>query len=169
MNDTAVHYAVVEAPIGGLLLLSDGASLTGLYLESQDGRHEPDGLWVRDDSSLKPAVEQLAAYFAGELQRFDVPLAPRGTEFQCRVWDALRALPFGTTVSYAEVARRIGMPRAARAVGLAVGRNPISIIVPCHRVVGSDGGLTGYAGGLDRKRWLLDHERTAGTSPTSPG
>ena len=78
-------------------------------------------------------------------------------------------MPFGTTVSYAEVARRIGMPRAARAVGLAVGRNPISIIVPCHRVVGSDGGLTGYAGGLDRKRWLLDHERTAGTSPTSPG
>lgn len=164
-----MRYTVVEAPIGGLLLLSDGASLTGLYLESQDGRLEPDGLWVRDDSSLKAAVEQLAAYFAGDLRRFDVPLAPRGTEFQRRVWDALRAVPFGTTVSYAELARRIGMPRAARAVGLAVGRNPIAIIIPCHRVVGSDGGLTGYAGGLALKSWLLDHERMADRLPTLPG
>jgi methylated-DNA-[protein]-cysteine S-methyltransferase len=169
MNVDRVVYAVVESPIGDLLLTTDGVALTGLYLESHKGGPERDGHWHRDDASLKPAAEQLSAYFAGESRGFDLPLATRGTGFQRRVWDALRAVPFGETVSYAELARRIGAPKAVRAVGAAVGRNPISIVVPCHRIVGSDGGLTGYAGGLASKRWLLEHERTAKAFPPQAG
>ncbi len=105
--------------------------------------------------------EQLEAYAQGRLREFDLPLAPAGTPFQQRVWDALRRVAHGETISYAELARRIGAPTAARAVGAAVGRNPVSVIVPCHRIVGSDGSLTGYAGGLDRKRALLELESTA--------
>jgi len=161
MKVDRVDYAVFESPIGDLLLTSDGVALTGIYMESHKGGPERDERWRRDDASLKPAREQLSAYFAGESRSFDLPLAFRGTEFQRRVWDALRAVPFGETVSYGELARRIGAPRAVRAVGAAVGRNPISIVVPCHRIIGSDGGLTGYAGGLASKRWLLEHERTA--------
>jgi methylated-DNA-[protein]-cysteine S-methyltransferase len=114
--------------------------------------------WRRDDAALEPAARQLAAYFAGERTSFDMPLDLHGTEFQRRVWQALLAIPFGETTSYGEIARRIGAPSAVRAVGGAVGRNPISIVVPCHRVVGSNGSLTGFGGGLDRKRWLLSHE-----------
>jgi methylated-DNA-[protein]-cysteine S-methyltransferase len=147
--------AQMNSPIGPLLLTGDGHALTGLYM----GR-EPSG--ARDDSAFTHAREQLDAYFAGALERFDIALAPRGTEFQRRVWDALLEIPYGATTSYGALAAKIGRPDAARAVGLANGRNPISIIVPCHRVIGAAGALTGYGGGLERKRWLLAHERGQG-------
>jgi methylated-DNA-[protein]-cysteine S-methyltransferase len=159
LRDERVTFSVVASPIGELLLTWDGRTLTGLYLESHKRGPVPDGHWRRDDAAATRVAEQLAAYFAGERRRFDVPTAPRGSEFQRRVWEALATIPFGATISYAELARLVGAPGSARAVGAAVGRNPISIVVPCHRVVGSDGGLTGYAGGLERKRWLLEHER----------
>ena len=149
----------MPSPIGPLLLLGTGEGLAGVFMEEH--RHGP-GLavqtGVRDDRAFTAARSQLEEYFAGARSRFDVPLAADGTEFQKRVWNALTAIPYGTTISYLELARRIGNPKAVRAVGLANGRNPISILVPCHRVVGSDGSLTGYGGGLERKRWLLQHE-----------
>ena len=108
-----------------------------------------------------PSREQLDAYFAGELEDFDLPLALHGTDFQLRVWDELARIPFAETISYKELALRLGDPKLVRAVGLANGRNPVSIIIPCHRVIGADGSLVGYGGGLERKRWLLDHEAVA--------
>jgi len=114
------------------------------------------------DPLLLDAADQLRAYFAGELRRFDLPLSPRGTAFQHRVWDAVAAIPYGATATYSEVAASIGSPRACRAVGAANGRNPLPLIVPCHRVIGSTGGLTGYGGGLEAKRALLDLEAAAG-------
>jgi methylated-DNA-[protein]-cysteine S-methyltransferase len=115
-------------------------------------------LWQRDPEIFRDACAQLTAYFAGDLREFDLPLEAPGSDFQRRVWRELRQIPFGRSISYGELARRIGQPAASRAVGRANGQNPISIIVPCHRVIGADGTLTGYGGGLDRKRWLLDHE-----------
>jgi methylated-DNA-[protein]-cysteine S-methyltransferase len=156
----ACVYTTLESPVGELRLTSDGRSLTGLYLEAHGG--EPlkgaDPGWERDEAPFRDAITQLRAYFAGTLRAFDLPLAPAGTDFQKNVWSALAAIPFGETRSYGAIAREIGRPGAARAVGLANGSNPISIIVPCHRVIGADGTLTGYGGGLDRKRWLLAHE-----------
>jgi methylated-DNA-[protein]-cysteine S-methyltransferase len=151
-------YDVMPSPLETLLLTSDGSALTGLYL--QDARYAPEvaAHWVRDRACMQGAFEQLAQYFAGEYLQFDLALAPAGTPFQRRVWRALCEIPCGATISYGEIARRIGAPSSVRAVGAAVGRNPLSLIVPCHRVVGSDGSLTGYAGGLTRKRWLLEHE-----------
>jgi methylated-DNA-[protein]-cysteine S-methyltransferase len=148
------YYSLLTTPVGEVLLTSDGESLTGLHMEP----HEPvEGR--RDDATLRTAREQLHSYFAGELQDFTVPLAQQGTPFQQRVWAALRKIPYGTTISYAELAQRVGQPGAARAVGSANGRNSIGIIIPCHRVIAADGTLGGYGGGLDRKRWLLDHEQ----------
>jgi methylated-DNA-[protein]-cysteine S-methyltransferase len=115
-------------------------------------------LWQRDPEKFQDVSAQLTAYFAGDLREFDLPLAAPGTDFQRRVWRELMQIPFGRSISYGELARRIGKPAASRAVGRANGQNPISIIVPCHRVIGADGTLTGYGAGLDRKRWLLDHE-----------
>ena len=158
MNQEMFHYTTLSSPIGELLLLSDGEALVGLYLEDDRRRPTPSALWRRDDDVLHSAYDQLAAYFAGELQTFTIRLAPRGSAFQLRAWELLRDIPFGTTVSYGELARRLDRPNASRAVGAANAANPISIIVPCHRVVGSDGTLTGYAAGIERKRWLLDHE-----------
>jgi methylated-DNA-[protein]-cysteine S-methyltransferase len=120
---------------------------------------EPDAEWRPSLLDLKPVVDQLDAYFSGTLRRFDVPLDPVGTGFQLAVWHELARIPFATTRSYGEVAQAVGQPRSARAVGLANHQNPIAIVVPCHRVVGADGSLTGYGGGLPRKRWLLEHER----------
>lgn len=158
-----IYYTYLESPIGRLLLTSDGISLTGLYMEPH--RHGPANTegWVRDDEAVPfpTAHKQLQAYFAGELQEFDLPLAPQGTPFQQRVWNELRNIPFGQTWSYGELARRIGQPTASRAVGLANGKNPISVIVPCHRVIGANGKLVGYGGGLDRKNTLLQLERSA--------
>jgi methylated-DNA-[protein]-cysteine S-methyltransferase len=149
-----VYYDVLSTPIGDLLLTSDGTALTGVHMEP----HTIGPGWQRDDRLLRPAAEQLRAYFASELREFDLPVTLRGTDFQRRVWTELRAIPFGTAISYGELARRIGQPTASRAVGAANGRNPVAIIVPCHRVIGANGTLTGYGGGLDRKRWLLRHE-----------
>ena len=165
----------VESPIETLRLRSNGRALVSLAM--LDDPREPlgDGNERGEDALLSRARTELAAYFAGTLREFTVPLEPTGTPFQLRVWEALRAIPFGVTRSYREVATRIGQPTATRAVGLANGRNPIAVIVPCHRVIGADGSLTGYGGGLARKRTLLDHEaRCAGTparagEPTLPG
>jgi len=157
MNN-AILYSTVTSPIGELLLASDGASLTGVYMQGQRHGAGRTKDWKRDDAALEQARAQLRAYFAGELRDFELPLAAEGTPFQQRVWRALCDIPYGETISYGELARRIGQPAASRAVGLANGRNPISIVVPCHRVIGANGSLTGYGGGLERKRWLLAHE-----------
>ena len=155
----------LDSPIGPLTLTSAGGGLTGLHM--QDQRRAPTARpeWRRDDDAFGEAIEQLTAYFAGSRTEFDLPLDLRGTEFQRRVWDGLRSIPHGQTWSYSELAEWTGNRNACRAVGLANGANPISIVVPCHRVIGAGGSLTGYGGGLERKRWLLDHERSA----TAPG
>ena len=153
-----VIYDVVPTPIDRLVVASDGSSIVGVWMANA----EPDDRrWVDrcgTASLIDEARRQLVAYFAGRLRTFDLPLAPNGTDFQRRVWSALREIPFGTTISYAELARRVSNSAAVRAVGAANGRNPIPIIVPCHRVIGSDGSLTGFGGGLPRKQWLLRHE-----------
>lgn len=151
-----VLFTRLNSPVGELVLASDGEAITGLFMEKHEG--ELTNGWHRDDSLFGKAAEQLRAYFAGELTEFDLPLAPRGTEFQQRVWDELLKIPYGSTINYGKLARRIGNPNASRAVGAANGQNPISIIIPCHRVIGSDGKLTGYGGGIERKRFLLDLE-----------
>jgi methylated-DNA-[protein]-cysteine S-methyltransferase len=151
-------YDTMQSPIGTLIVVSNGAALTGLYMDGARHALEVAHTWRRDRESTRKAIEQLSQYFAGERTRFDLELAPAGTPFQLRVWRALCDIAYGATISYRELARRAGTPTAMRAVGAANGRNPLSLIVPCHRVVGSDGSLTGYAGGLARKRWLLDHE-----------
>ena len=148
-------YTTMDSPIGELTLTGDGSALTGLYMER---RERPGADWVRGDASFREARRQMEAYFAGELTAFDLPLAPSGTPFQEKVWMALRTIPYGTTASYREIAIQVGNPTAVRAVGAANGRNPISIIVPCHRVIGANGSLTGYGGGMERKQWLLDLE-----------
>lgn len=151
-------WTLVESTlVGPLHLTASGGALTGLRFGSGPAVGER----ADDDPVLARAVAQLTAYFAGERRSFDLPLAPAGTAFQLAVWAALREIPYGTTVSYGELARRLGSPSASRAVGLANGRNPIAIVVPCHRVIGADGSLTGFGGGMAAKRTLLDLE--AGT------
>lgn len=156
--DNATYYDTIQSPIGELTLVSDGTALTGLYMKNEKHAARR-AMAVRDKKMLKHPREQLQAYLAGELREFELPLAAAGTPFQQRVWRALCDIPYGETISYGELARRIGQPKAARAVGLANGQNPISIVVPCHRVIGANGALSGYGGGLERKRWLLAHER----------
>jgi methylated-DNA-[protein]-cysteine S-methyltransferase len=152
-------YSYFESPIGRLLLTSDGTALTGLYMEPSRKAQSVDG-WIQDEAvaPLSATVRQLTEYFAGTRREFDLPLRLQGTTFQTRVWRELTVIPYGQTWSYGQLAQRIDKPSASRAVGLANGRNPISILVPCHRVIGADGSLTGYGGGLERKRWLLVHE-----------
>ena len=155
------NYTYLESPLGRLLLTSDGAALTRLYMNTQDYDAAGKPGWTEDaeDPVLREAAHQLAEYFDGARTAFDLPLAAAGTEFQARVWRELGGIGYGETLSYGEVARRIGSPGASRAVGLANGSNPISIVVPCHRVIGANGKLTGYGGGLPRKAMLLDFER----------
>ena len=150
-----MFWTVVDSPIDPLLLVGDE---TGLR-ELQMAPHEPPPSAERDDEALAPVAAQLADYFAGRRLAFDLPLAPVGTAFQQKVWLALREIPYGRTTTYGEIATGLGQPTASRAVGLANGRNPIAVIVPCHRVIGANGSLTGFGGGLPRKRWLLEHER----------
>lgn len=158
-------WDTMASPVGELLLTAGADGLTRVWFESHRGGHAPDPAWPRAAGrgtaarAIACAREQLGAYFAGERTAFDLPLAARGTPFQERVWAALRGIPFGETISYLELARRIGDAAAVRAVGAANGRNPLSIVVPCHRVIGADGSLTGFGGGIERKRWLLAHER----------
>jgi methylated-DNA-[protein]-cysteine S-methyltransferase len=150
-----IYFTVFPSPIGALELRGNEASLTGLSMEGHHPASARADDAVHDAAPFHDARRQLEEYFAGGRRDFSLTLAPAGTDFQQRVWSALRAIPYGETISYGELARRIGNPRAVRAVGLANGRNPISIIVPCHRVIGADGTLTGYGGGLERKRFLL--------------
>ena len=160
-----MFYDFFDSPIGPLVVVSDEDALIQLHLPKggKPGHVAPE--WRRSPGRLREARAQLAAYFAGKLLTFDLPLAPRGTPFQCRVWDELLRIPYGDTSSYIELARRLGQPSAMRAVGAANGANPLAIIVPCHRVIGADGTLVGYGGGLAAKRWLLDHERHHAPAP----
>ncbi len=155
---TAAHYRTFDSPIGALTLAGEGNYLTNLVLE--DAAHPPADRagWVEKPAAFPDVAKQLREYFAGERTEFDVALRPAGTDFQRVVWDALKEIPYGETRSYGDIARAIGRPGASRAVGLANGRNPIAIIVACHRVIGADGSLTGYGGGLAVKRALLDLE-----------
>src|SRR5688500_13342365 len=157
---TITCFRTVASPVGPLTLAGHDDVLTHLRMEDQ--AHPPAGRegWVSDEHAFPKVVDQLEAYFAGELTEFDVAFRLEGTEFQRRVWSALLEIPYGETWSYGRVAKHIGQPTAPRAVGMANGRNPVAIIVPCHRVIGSTGTLTGYGGGLDRKRTLLDLERS---------
>ncbi len=154
-------YSTTASPIGELLLVGDGTTLTRLHMLQAPRPVTPSPEWGREDEPFADVARQLSEYFAGERREFDLPLALRGNEFEVRVWAALREIPYGETTSYGQIARAIGAPTAARAVGLANGRNPISVIVPCHRVIGADGSLIGYGGGLPRKRYLLDFEAGA--------
>ena len=149
-------YTTVSSPIGELMLCGDEASLTALHLPGHWAK--PAAGWQRDDVRFADVARQLDEYFAGERTTFDVPLRMDGGPFEREVWAELLNIPYGATTSYGEIARRVGKPHASRAVGAANGRNPVAIIVPCHRVIGSDGTLTGYGGGLERKRTLLDLE-----------
>ena len=154
-----VYYTELDSPIGTLLVTGDGEAITGLHMEQQATRPVMGDHWRRDDQRFRETREQLIAYFEGKLKQFDLPLAGAGTGFQKTVWAALQEIPYGETQTYGQLASRIGNQKASRAVGLANGRNPIGIIVPCHRVIGANGSLTGYAGGIERKQWLLAHER----------
>ncbi|NYV77762.1 methylated-DNA--[protein]-cysteine S-methyltransferase [Streptomyces sp. UH6] len=158
------QHTVVESPYGVLTLVADDGVLCGLYMTEQRHRPAEETFGTRvgaDEEPFPAAVEQLEAYFAGELREFDLPLRMNGTAFQRSVWERLRAIPYGETRSYGQLAAELGSPGASRAVGLANGRNPVGIIVPCHRVIGAGGSLTGYGGGLERKERLLAFERGA--------
>lgn len=153
-----IHVRTIDSPIGPLALAGNHRVLTNLRIVDQT--YEPDRSdWVPDGRAFPDAVDQLQAYFAGELTEFDLELSLVGSEFQRRVWRALLTIPYGETRSYGQIAEQIGAVGAARAVGLANGHNPIAIVVPCHRVIGASGSLTGYGGGLDRKRTLLEMEK----------
>ena len=154
-------YVEIDSPVGKLLLAGDGAQLHVLAFREGKKAMEARPDWLHDALPLRGAVEQLRAYFAGELRDFTLPLAPSGTPFQLRVWKELTRIPYGETISYGELADRTGNAKACRAVGLANGCNPIAIVVPCHRVIGASGKLTGYGGGLPIKEHLLALERNS--------
>ena len=157
MTDTS-RYTTIDSPLGELLLVGDDVGLTDLYRQTTRKSRSVDPAWARHDGHFAAACEQLEAYFAGELQEFDLPLNPRGSTLQLRVWAALRDIPYGETASYGDIARRIGWENGARAVGAINGQNPLPIIIPCHRVIGADGSLVGYGGGLPMKQFLLSLE-----------
>ena len=152
------YFTEYDSPVGTLLLTSRGESLTRLWMDREPA---PEAVPGKEVPVLCRAGAWLDAYFRGEDPVIDFPLDPEGTDFQKKVWEILRTIPYGGTLSYGAIARRLGAQMSAQAVGGAVGRNPISILIPCHRVLGAQGQLTGYAGGLDKKRWLLDHEGIA--------
>ncbi|MBW8699982.1 Methylated-DNA--protein-cysteine methyltransferase [Streptomyces sp. MBT84] len=156
------QHNVIDSPYGPLTLVADDGVLCGLYMDGQRHRPPEEAFGERDDTPFGEATAQLRAYFAGESKDFTLDMRLQGTPFQLSVWEQLRKIPYGETRSYGELADALGNPGASRAVGLANGKNPVGIIVPCHRVVGASGDLTGYGGGLARKRRLLDFERGAG-------
>lgn len=151
-------YTTMPSPLGELMLTAANGELTGLYMPAE--AHAPPAGAVRDGGAFAAVRRQLEEYFAGERRTFELSVAPRGTQFQRRVWAELQRIGYGETISYAELAARIGRPTAIRAAGAANGANPVSIIIPCHRVIGSNGSLTGYGGGIEAKRALLDLERS---------
>lgn len=155
-------HTVLDSPCGPLTLVATGGVLSGLYMTDQRHRPAEEEFGPRDEDPFGEAADQLTAYFAGTRTAFDLELRLDGTPFQRAVWDQLRAVPYGETRTYGQLAEALGRPGAARAVGLANGRNPVGVIVPCHRVIGASGSMTGYGGGLDRKRALLAHERGEG-------
>lgn len=153
-----MRYSIVSSPLGDIVISGHDVVSGVDFADSRAARRVEPG-WQRDDGAFAEAATQLRAYFAGELTSFELELDTGGTPFQQRVWAALQQIPYGTTSTYSKLAVELGKPRAMRAVGAANGRNPISIIIPCHRLIGTDGSLTGYGGGLQRKQWLLAHER----------
>ncbi|MGX7681629.1 methylated-DNA--[protein]-cysteine S-methyltransferase [Jatrophihabitans sp. DSM 45814] len=153
-----MRYTILASPVGELLLTADEGGLRQLYWEKSRHPALIGADWQRDDQALAEVRDQLGEYFAGRRREFELRLNPRGSVFQKRVWDALMEIPYGETTSYGRLAAKLGQPTAARAVGLANGQNPLSIIVPCHRVIGADGSLTGYGGGLPTKKFLLSLE-----------
>lgn len=153
-----VYWTTYKAPIGEILLVADDSGLRELHLPGLFAAHDATSARKSASAPLAKAVEQLEAYFAGELTQFDLPLVPEGTAFQLQVWRALADIPYAKTESYGSVAARIGNPKASRAVGMANNKNPLAIVLPCHRVIGSNGSLVGYGGGLWMKEWLLQHE-----------
>jgi len=160
-----LYWHEIDSPIGRLLLAGDGERLSHVCFQAGPRPRRPQEGWIADPAPFRDAVTQLREYFAGGRRVFELPLAPRGTEFQRRVWRTLTQIPYGTTISYGELARRVGNPSASRAVGLANGANPLPIVVPCHRVIGADGSLTGFGGGLPIKRQLLALEGCGGAGP----
>lgn len=156
-------YTVIDSPIESLTLVANDGLLCGLYMDTHRHRLDIAAFGDRDAKPFAPVIQELEEYFAGERTTFDAELAPAGNAFQHTVWNALRTIPYGTTASYGEIATLIGKPGAARAVGTANGQNPVSIIVPCHRVIGANGQLVGYGGGLERKEYLLDLEKARAT------
>jgi methylated-DNA-[protein]-cysteine S-methyltransferase len=160
-------YDEIETPIGPLLVVADEAGLRRIHFPEKGHAHRPEAGWVRDPRPFARLREQLDEYFAGRRRTFALDLAPEGTEFQRETWRALTGIPYGETISYAELARRVGRPNASRAVGAANGANPLPIVVPCHRVIGADGSLTGFGGGLPVKRALLELEGAACVAPKS--
>ena len=157
--DAALLYATISSPLGELLVVGDGESLRALHLQAGSRPGAIGESWRRADQPFAAVRDQLDQYFGAERSVFELALAPGGTAFQTRVWRELQRIPYGQAISYGELARRVGRPSAPRAAGAANARNPISIVIPCHRVVGSGGALTGYAGGIERKRRLLELER----------
>ena len=162
------YYDLYESPYGRILLVASDEGLSGVYFDGQKHHPQLEAAWRHDahHALLRQAKGELAEYFRGERKRFETALAPEGTPFQCRVWRAISTVDFGATLTYGELARRAGSRGSARAVGAATGRNPIGIIVPCHRILGSNGSLTGYAGGMEKKRALLELEGARAESPT---
>lgn len=158
------YYSELSTPVGPVTIVSNGTAITRVTMQAASIVTARPGEWVADDARLAAAREQLAAYFVGELRQFTLPLAAEGSPFQKQVWAALEQIPFGETRSYGELAAALGHPGSARAVGAANRTNPIGIVVPCHRVIGADGSMTGYAGGIERKKFLLDHEATVAGS-----
>ncbi len=158
----SVHWDVVETPLGGFLLAGEGRLLVAARLPGRWSPSDVPASWRRTDGALAPAADQLDAYFRGARRSFDLDYAPSGTPFQLAVWAALCSIPFAATATYGDIATAVGNAKAARAVGMANNRNPIALFIPCHRVIGASGSLTGYGGGLEMKSWLLDHEARLG-------
>lgn len=158
------HYCYYQSPIGQLMLIGSNGMLEALLFPNEQQKGLIDTSFHYDEKPFRSVIEQLTEYFTGKRQHFSLELAPNGTTFQQRVWQELRNIPYGQTTSYGEIAARLGNPKACRAVGMANGKNPIPIIVPCHRVIGKDGSLTGFGGGLEIKQHLLDLEKKAGES-----
>ena len=161
LKEQEVKYRYASTPLGDILVAGDAVGLRFIGVPEGKGRIEPGASWMRDETAFEDVRQQLEEYFAGQRRKFDLKLAPTGTPFQRSVLDALQRIPYGETRSYADVAAAVGNEKAVRAVGAANGRNPLPIVIPCHRVVGSDGSLTGFGGGIEAKRYLLDLERQA--------